>query len=549
MTATATTPVTFELPATARERLSDAVVVTDRAATEPASATEPRPRWPWAIALLAYLHAAVLGVWLLEVRGFGIGDAVSRTATARIMVRSSDPHLSAWGFYWMPIPTVSRVPALLLLEPFGLAHLSGALTSAAFLALTIPVIAATGRVLGLPTGVSASVCVLFAVNPIMLWSGATGMSETAFGLFAAVMLYGVCRFSRDRSVASLVTVGLGLAGCMGCKFETLVLTPVLAIALGIVAGRDRWRSAAVIVAIPPATVFALWSVASKLIQGAWFHWYFEAQVLGQPPVGAPWLPTDRTLVNATWLSIERISSMAPTIIVLLLALVVPHRARSTTLALSAITWVLPTAVTVQLVQGSSYATPRYYYHLILFGAIGVMWLWSRSGDHVTMRVLGYGAVAALAVSVPVGVHYLADPDVTKIEREVILMGPMLGREPIDLDTESGFGGNLDGYRRLADLIDERLGPNDRIAMDTLDAAAFLFSDKPGQFVLPENRDSLQILADPEGRFQLALVRDGRGTAQGDTIRGIVQSDPRWVLVEDFGTRGRLYEFVAEEATE
>ncbi len=520
-----TAAIAFDLPMT--QRSSRTPVATDRMF---------RDRWPWYVALVALGHYLLIGYWLLERRDIAIGDAISRSAAARMMVQSSDPHLSAWGFYWMPLPAVSRVPFVLLLDPLGLQEMAGIVASAIFLALTIPVIAAIGRSLAVPTGWTAIVCLVFAASPITIWSGGTGMSEPPFGLFVAIVVLGLVRFADGRGGRDLVIVGAGLAGCMGCRFETIILTPVVAAGIAMLAGRAQWRAAVTMVVAPPLTVFLLWTFASALIQRDAFFWYHVSTTLGATPDSAAWLPEHRTAATIARLTAVRVGAMAPALFIAPLALVVPHRRRRVSLVIATLSWVTCAALAAQLLNGTTWATPRYYYHTLELAALGVLWLLAQR-DAAVVRAMGMLGVGALAVGAVTGAWYLSDPAQSRVDNEHVLMRGILG-----LDAAPVVDGDMSMYRGVVRVIDPLLADGDRIAMDTIDAAPFLFSSHPRQFILPENRDSERILADPEGRFELILVRDGRSTSQGDTLRAIVANDSRWRLVEDFGTPGRLYRF-------
>ena len=140
-------------------------------------------------------------------------------------------------------------------------------------------IALIARELGLSSGIAALVTGLYALNPVAIFSGASGMSETTFGFFASIALYGLVRFHRRADSKALLITGLALGACMACRYETLVLGPTFGVCMGIMAGRSRWRMAAVIVTLPTFVVFGLWTLASELIQGDGFFWYRYAEDL------------------------------------------------------------------------------------------------------------------------------------------------------------------------------------------------------------------------------------------------------------------------------
>ena len=203
-------------------------------------------------------------------------------------------------------------------------------------------------------------------------------------------------------------------------------------------------------------------------------------------------------------------------------------------------------VTVQLVNGTSWGVPRFYFHLILFGAVCVLWMFHLAIDVRRVLPIAWIGVAALAVSGVVGALYLAKPERTVVEGEYVLLAPLVGREYEDVEGFAATNGNIDGYDDMVERIDERLAAGDRVAMDTINGMPFLLSRHPRQFIIPESRDSERILADPIGRFELVLIQPGRRTGYGVTLDNLVAEDPRWVLVEDLEPFGKLYEFQDSE---
>ena len=55
------------------------------------------------------------------------------------------------------------------------------------------------------------------------------------------------------------------------------------------------------------------------------------------------------------------------------------------------------------------------------------------------------------------------------------------------------------------MLDPQLAQGKRVAMDSRGGNAVLFSRHPGQFIVPEDRDFEQIMSDPTGRFDYAIL--------------------------------------------
>ena len=64
-----------------------------------------RPRRDlWIVFLLLFGAELAFGLWM-DSRGINPNDAASRVSLALTALYGSDPHLSAIGFNWMPLPT------------------------------------------------------------------------------------------------------------------------------------------------------------------------------------------------------------------------------------------------------------------------------------------------------------------------------------------------------------------------------------------------------------------------------------------------------------
>ncbi len=541
----------FELEPTRRVRQREA------AARAPAI-ERARERWPLLLALLMWAQYFLAGAWLINVRQYAISDAVSRTLSAKLMVLSRDPHLASIGFYWMPIPTLVRIPFVLILEPFGQAILAGPLTSAFFAAATLPVLVAIGRVVGAPPLATLGVTIAWALSPLTVWIGANGMSESTYVFFLAVVLYWYLKWQRDPSSRNLVGLGIALAGAMLCRYETLFIAAVVAAAVAIGSAPGRRRET-VGLAITPATVaFVLWALASKMIMGEWLFWYWISRSTTATPQGAQWLPDELGLRSAVGHVGFVTIAYAPVIVGVALAVAFSFRTRwRPGLTLLGVFGVLPSVLAIQLADGSSWMVPRFLYHLPFVGAVAALWATGRRGSTPTSRAFGWLACALVPVGAITGTWFLADPANTHAEGEYALFGPMLGRDDgvagIDLHGDASnrvFFADMRPYRELTAYLDPKLADGARVAMDSLQALPVLLSDHPKQYVVPEDRDFERILADPVGRFEYIVVMPSRaGTIFSEMIAnelGRQSGDGgTWAEVDDFDGVVTLYEFMPD----
>lgn len=523
-------------------------------------------RWVVATTVAAWAVYVGVAVWLVDGRNFMINDAVSRTASAKLMVLSRDPHLAAVGFYWMPIPTVTRIPFVYLLEPFGRALLAGPVTSALFAAATIPVLVTIGRTLGLGLGLTIGLTAAYAFNPVVVFAAANGMSESTFGFFLVLTLLQFVRWKRSDDSRDLLMFGVGLAGCLACRYETFVLLPALLIGVALVVPAERRRSTLTLVAVPSAVLAVVWATVSRLITGDWFFWYNASRPTTATPPGAQWVPDDLNLTSAAVHVGGLLLAYAPALIPAALSALVLRRNWPTVVMLFATLLLLPAALAWQLGDGSTWMVPRFLVHTPLLATVTVMAVVAATRDRaigttvtldVPRRRRAAGAVAWIAVAaIPLGAVtstlYLADPDRAHAEGEYVMLGPLLGHD--DPRTAAGFDASnevfdadIDAFRELTADLDARLGPGERVVMDSLQATPFVMSRRPQSFIVPEDRDFEEILADPVGRFEYIVVMTGRAETEfSEVIATELERAPTdggtWSIVADHDGAGTIYAF-------
>ena len=191
-------------------------------------------------AVLAAIQLA-FGMWLSS-RGFQWGDAYSRSVNALLTLHSTDPHLAAIGFIWMPLPTLLQIPWMLLYPAWPDVVQSGfalSITTAMAGGATAVILLRTARALGLSTRIGVFYALLVAINPMLFLFSTNGDSEgvAAPGFVGAVCC--VLLFWRTGERLYVLWGGLALAWAFGCVYEAAVFGAALFVVL---VGGILWRS-------------------------------------------------------------------------------------------------------------------------------------------------------------------------------------------------------------------------------------------------------------------------------------------------------------------
>ena len=535
---------TFERTSVATHaRVRAATLVNERAAARRA-AREP---WVWLVALIALVVYGLVAAWLVYGLKYHIGDALARSATADHMVASRDPHLGAMGFYWLPLPMLAQVPFTIILVPFRQAMFAGPLSTALIGALTIPVMAAIGRVCGVSKRVRVVFLLGYAFNPVIVFTSANGMSEAMMFFFCAVSMLGYLRWAKYHLKGDLLLLALGLAGFMATRYEAIWFVPLMAAAAAIHEPRRRWARTVGIVVAPAVYVLGLWSFASLIIERDAFWWYKTNKAIGLTPPHLEWLPYPLTPVSIVGFCARWAVLLAPAVLFLIPRLATvgkSHWRTASGLGLAVVAFPISQATLLQ--SRSSWGDARYFYPTILFASVASMWLVGLRasvsdpplsfGSVPTMRSSrSTGMVVALGIvaSAVIPVIALSDHVSAKVEAEWVFFERLLGRRPGV--AASDHNNAVDPFVEVFDRIDPDLAAGRFLVVDTTaNPQATLFTRHPRQVIIPEDRDFERIMDSPAGRFDWVLlpIGTGRFASLMSTAMSKPQTDGAWQAVEE-----------------
>ncbi len=180
--------------------------------------------------LAAMLYLVCGAVLAFHYHSF-FGDAVSRMANGFYVFYSRDPHLAAIGFVWNPLQSVADSVPLLLYHvwpPLATRDMAGTIVSSVSMAGAAFQLLAAFREWGVARLPRLVLVGLFALNPMVIYYGANGMSEALYlftmvavcrylarwlrnddsrSLTYAAVALGLCYLTRNEAVAPAVTAG------------------------------------------------------------------------------------------------------------------------------------------------------------------------------------------------------------------------------------------------------------------------------------------------------------------------------------------------------
>jgi hypothetical protein len=468
----------------------------------------------WLFAILFVGYTVVGGVLILR---YNIveGDGISRVANAGYALWSKDPHLSAMGFVWGPLPSLVELPVLQFsgwwpeLRTRGLA---GVVQSAAFTAGCAVLIRliAVDRSVDVRWRRVAVAC--FALNPMIVIYAGTGMSESAMLFCILWAVRYLLRWLDSPRVFDLASVGLALAVGYLVRYETLIAAAgAAALVTGTVflrSPKDERISAAAlsifVVLFPIGTSFALFALAGWIMTGEAFaiissDYGNASQVQVAAERGFSNVSTDGALLAHRLTSIQPFIGIA---MILAAARAVSARRIDPLVPIGAFGTVLAFSAWGQY-TGSTFGWFRYFMAAIPMVIVVALVFWAptdRPADRgrTDIRWGQAGAAllgASLLIGIPVTATSLLDPD---INNATSLIGVASLVDPGRYPPEERFDrrvGMVD--RSVAAYLDAKELPRGSVLLDTFQTwYLWLGSENPKQFVITSDYDFVSALNRP-----------------------------------------------------
>ncbi len=182
--------------------------------------------------LFVMLAELAFGVWL-GLRGFLLGDSVSRTANAYYVLNVLPYRYASMGLVWNPLPSTLQLPFIALAKlwkPIVTYGFGAAAVSAMFAAWGAAILLRTFLRLRVSRGWSLLFTGLYGLNPYIFYYGANGMSEMISFTFSLLIICSFVLWMEFGRSEELVRIGLGFVGLFYTRYESIPF----AIAVGVV---------------------------------------------------------------------------------------------------------------------------------------------------------------------------------------------------------------------------------------------------------------------------------------------------------------------------
>ena len=473
-------------------------------------------------------------------------DALSRVGNASYVLFSRDPKIAAIGFVWTPLPSLVMLPFLPLKFLFpGLlrAGFLANIESAVCMALAAALLHRSLEEWGVTRGTRLTLVALFALNPMIIYYGANGMSEAMLVLFLVGSTRWLARWMKDNTTASLARAGGYLALAYLARYEALAAGIAVTALVAVVTWRrttgdgHRRRTFAfadgALVAMPIAFAVGSFAVASWVIVGHPFETFSSrygnsaqiataAQGIAQVHGG--------TTFGAFWYLVRQLALLAPglMLVVPLVIVLTSRRQRSVLLAPIAVLGSVLAFQALVFAKGSSFGWLRFQITsipmLVMLVGLAVTAPPRHRLDAVPdadgvgrgrldrirlgLKPALIGAVALGVVTAPIAMR-----SVVLGREEHAQLLPVVQRALGAAHPDPGTLHEFATEREVASYLDRRHLPNGSVLAD--DALAFpviLASSRPKQFVITSDSDFETAVAYPPVNHvrYLLVSRDANG---------------------------------------
>ena len=516
-----------------------------------------------AVSATYFAVGAVLSLWF----GLMMGDALSRTYAAQAVLHSRDPHVAAIGFVFTPLTALLQLPIVAFSDLFPAItrwNLSAVAVSAVFMAGAVLQIRGICVERGLGRIHTTALTAVFAVNPMIVFYGANGMSEAVFLFFLCWTVRRLVRWTSTDDVHDLLVAGLALAMAYLTRYDAVAAIAAAAgLVFAVTALRRGWahrrvmlRRAvldAVLVAGPGLIAFLVWAATSWLITGEAFAQFTSAY--GNSAILAQSGTATADPVGNTAYVLTAILALGPAVPLLLPSVAgLSWRRRDLEfLVAPALFGAVLVFQAATYIAGSTFGFLRFFIAAVPLAAVGCAQVLSPRGTITTRRpgeftrdrigptpprdrtrfrkAVAAGTIAISVLSLPVTTYVFLQPSLSPQQYAV---GHLLDRDPPD--QAQRIVASFSTERALADYLDAQNLPDGSVLTDTVYGFAVVAASKrPRQFVVPSDEDFTTVLNDPaRGGVQLMLTVPNTGRGRSDAL------NRRYPTIWDNGAQvGRL----------
>lgn len=488
-------------------------------------------------AVVAYLLVFRLDIYSI--------DSMSRAGNARAVFFGSDPKLTNIGFVWPPLTVLLQLP-FVLIPGMGYRGLAGN---------AVTVLAGTGAVImlmlflrqvNLPRPVRWLLLATFALNPMIVYYSANGMSEMIYVFFVLVALYFYWRWRQEGSWVWLSSAGVAMGLAILTRYEAIFVTAVLMLVVGLEGLLRRpddprvGESMVLIFASPAVYMSLLWVAANWVIMGNPLFFvsgqYSVSGKIGLLLAAYPeLLPNKGNLAASLWTAFREAWNVFPAFAALsgVLLILMLLRGNARWLGMFVVAWSPILFGTLNIFSAQIMLIARYF-----VAAIPMAYLLSVG----VLQLIGRGrTLAGLALAVLLGVSGYSTARVMLTTpggaQDSAFVRAMLTGQPVTLwHAEEEMANYIDTQTVGQILVDDEIGH-----------VVFFFSGQISRFVGRADPEFTYYLRNPRGHVAYILASKAGILAHtglfNEVYPDLFEHGADWAQLEKESGDWRLYRVI------
>ncbi|MGV8026405.1 MAG: hypothetical protein AB2L18_07615 [Anaerolineaceae bacterium] len=462
---------------------------------------------------------------------FDIADyeGLSRVSQAFAVVFGRDPHLSAIGFIWPPLPAISDIPFIILLRPFRLEILSGTLMSALYVGFTMVQLNNVLKRFKVETGWRIVWMVLFGLQPLIFHNAALGMSETPFIGFLLFSLNGYLIWRQERKNRGIMLAAIGGWLALYCRYEAIVWVAVMTVCICWTwlfskgkTSPEKLEADLLTYLVPPAYGFMFWIFLNWTIMGNPIYFLVGPGATANTPdtaqtfgPGQLWYYAMNSISGTLKLLFTEITFVGPLLVIatIVLLMVIFIKKRWIDFDFIMLGWSVILFTLLIGFRGYLPAFSRYFIWLIPGGIIvmgAVYFSLDNKWLHLAINLLLIGLLALPIINqVSKKWDLIQEPMPQKLLLSWIIAG--------EQQSVSYGNSSLAEMQMIADYLNAQSEDTITIVDHSISMSLALMVDHPENLVMTTDTDFFEILRNPIGKADQILVPypsfDARGRSQ------------------------------------
>ena len=479
--------------------------------------------------IIVFLFYSLIGICGNRFYDIADYEGLSRVSQSFSAVFGRDPHLSAIGFIWPPLPAISDIPFIILLRPFRLEILGGTLMSALYAGFTMVQLNNILKRFKVETGWRIVWMILFGLQPLILHNASLGMSETPFIGFLLFSFNGYLTWRQERKNSGIMMAGIGAWLALYCRYEALAWTAIMAVCICwnwlFRTGKtspEKLEADLLSYLVPPAYGFIFWVFLNWTIMGDPIYFLTGPGATSNTPDTAQtfgpdhlWYYAMNSIGGSLKLLFSEVSFVGPLLVVASIALlfVIFIKKRWIDFDFILLGWSIILFTFMIGYRGYLPAFSRYYIWLIPGGIIVMGALYSSVKKKWIHLILNFLLVGSLVFPIVNQVSkkwdLIEDPMPQKLLLSWIIAGE---QQSVSYENDS-----LNEMQMIAEYLNTQADDTITIVDHSISMSLALMVDNPKNLVMTTDMDFFDVLENPIGKADQILVPypsfDARGRSQ------------------------------------